>query len=195
MCQGQWGILTRVGRVWISNKLNVYSWWATLKHTERLLHIFPPQNKRNHFILRTWLFSARLTYTRGLFSLLMNEISLCKCLHEIVRDTGYLLAQSRPPCSEEKLCLFLGAAPPKNSLSSHLLVYSLISQVKLRAESVFYVFITWPHAFTSDLSKNRSQWPQADGCLRAFLTAPPHDTWAGLLLASVACEDMEPSVL
>ena len=63
----------------------------------------------------------------------MEGICHCKCLYKIFRDMEYILAQSKLPYSEMKLrCLFLGALPPKNSLSSHLIVYSFISWVEVQ---------------------------------------------------------------
>ena len=141
-------------RIWISNKLNVYSWWATVKHSESsFLYLFL-ESKINHFILfkRTWLFSTLLTYTRRLFFSFREGISLWKCLHKIFRDEEYILAQSKLPYSEEKLWhLFLGALPPKYSPSSHLIVYSFISWVEVESWVCVYL------CFSLDLMPQNAQ--------------------------------------
>ena len=118
-------------REWSSNKLNVYIWWATLRHIEWYFLYLCPESKVILF-KSTWLCSTLLTYTRGLFFLLMGGISLWKRSHKILRDVEYILAQSKLPSSEEKLwCFPPGAVPPKNSLSSHLRVHSFISGVEV----------------------------------------------------------------
>lgn len=129
-------------RIWISNKLNVYSWWATVKHSESSFLCLFLESKINDFILfkRTRLFSTLLTYTRRLFFPFTEGISLWKCLHKIFRDEEYILAQSKLPYSEEKLwCLSLGALPPQNSPSSHLIVYSFISWVEVESRACVYL--------------------------------------------------------
>lgn len=50
------------------------------------------------------------------------DLSL-KVFTKIFGDVEYILAQSKLPYSEDELwCVFLEAVPPKNSLSSHLIV-------------------------------------------------------------------------